>query len=664
MKRVKSVLAILAVVILTVGTVRASHKADSTLPGGTPIGVSIDEPVDGALLEGPTADVDVQGTAFIGENEATVLYVLDRSGSMIEDAFGGNAGIDCDGDGVIKDVPHPPGWPHPYGWPDDYEYDDVDGGVVDTRWRCAQEIVKVANDAILQSGLPVTETGFVAFGMDGTDTDDDGIPDDEDTLVCTSELYDVDLGAGGEQLLIAPGYDGDGNTEPDIEDAVFGVGLPFPNAFTCFVSGLEAAVDVLQESTNKTNVIFFIADAGDTVTSNTTNTVSEFKELQDLGKNVYIHTIAPGKDFLKAPPPNPDPNNDFIEGDVCEYSSHYCADLNGNGKIDKGQDPFESECRPCEDTNGDGAITNGECQICQDENNDGEITADECDVDQNFPGDAPAISKGSMQDVADLSTPCGGSCTVIDDETASGETSYMAWTQAVRDTVIAAVEDALASSLDSLEIEVDGGGKSTIPNPDISLPLPQPGPVTVNYDTPVLDLGFGPHTIAVTANGSETLDNEGEFCEVGSVTAHVNLRVVGKCPRTQGYWKNHPDAWPVDSLVLGDESYTKAELLKLLKTPVKGDASMILAHQLIATKLNIAAGSDPTPVEDAVAEADALLSPFAGKLPYKVKPSSPIGRQMVAVAEVLDAYNNGDLTPRCTDGDDDGGGEDPIPSRH
>ena len=36
---------------------------------------------------------------------------------------------------------------------------------------------------------------------------------------------------------------------------------------------------------------------------------------------------------------------------------------------------------------------------------------------------------------------------------------------------------------------------------------------------------------------------------------------AGVCPLTQGYWKNHSNAWPVNSLTLGSQTYTKAELL-------------------------------------------------------------------------------------------------------
>jgi hypothetical protein len=90
------------------------------------------------------------------------------------------------------------------------------------------------------------------------------------------------------------------------------------------------------------------------------------------------------------------------------------------------------------------------------------------------------------------------------------------------------------------------------------------------------------------------------------------------------------------------------ELLAILNTPSGGDASIILAKQLIAAKLNIANGSDPTPVSSTLTHADSLLSMFSGKLPYHVKLSSAIGQMMVSDANTLDNYNNGKLTTGCS----------------
>ena len=132
-----------------------------------------------------------------------------------------------------------------------------------------------------------------------------------------------------------------------------------------------------------------------------------------------------------------------------------------------------------------------------------------------------------------------------------------------------------------------------------------------------------------------------DFLDNVSVTA-------APCPQSQGFWKNNPDAWPVNSLMLGSQTYTKTELLTILTTPTRGDASLILADQLIAAKLNIANGSgEPAPVPSTITHADSVLSGFSGKLPYNVSPSSPNGQAMVTDATTLDNYNNGLLTSGC-----------------
>jgi len=131
---------------------------------------------------------------------------------------------------------------------------------------------------------------------------------------------------------------------------------------------------------------------------------------------------------------------------------------------------------------------------------------------------------------------------------------------------------------------------------------------------------------------------------------HVTFSSAGignPCPRTQGYWKNHASAWPVSSLQLGSQTYSQSALLILLRTPVRRDASLNLAHQLIAAKLNVAAGSNGPPILPTIAMADALLATFSGTLPYGVRPSSSTGQQMIQLAGTLDDYNNGLLTPNC-----------------
>ncbi|MCK5291155.1 MAG: SBBP repeat-containing protein [Thermoplasmata archaeon] len=183
-----------------------------------------------------------------------------------------------------------------------------------------------------------------------------------------------------------------------------------------------------------------------------------------------------------------------------------------------------------------------------------------------------------------------------------------------------------------------------------------------------VELGGGQEegrSIAVDSNGNvyvtgytrsidfpTTLDAFDTSYNVGSSDAFVvKLYIIrdgeGSCPLSKGFWKTHPDAWPVDSLDMGGEMYNKTELLNILWTPPRGDASVILAQQLIATELNVANGSNLPPIIAEIDEANRLLVAFSGKLPFGVKPSSLEGGNMTLVADALDAYNNGKLTPSC-----------------
>jgi hypothetical protein len=143
----------------------------------------------------------------------------------------------------------------------------------------------------------------------------------------------------------------------------------------------------------------------------------------------------------------------------------------------------------------------------------------------------------------------------------------------------------------------------------------------------------------VRANGGS------EFSD--TITCSTIPCVEPGCTYTQGFWRTHPDAWPVSSLTLGTVSYTQSQLLQILGQPAQGNGLVILAHQLIAAKLNIANGADPADAAQAIADADAMI----GNL---VVP--PIGNgylppgQTSDLTETLTQYNEGTIGPgHCED---------------
>jgi hypothetical protein len=129
----------------------------------------------------------------------------------------------------------------------------------------------------------------------------------------------------------------------------------------------------------------------------------------------------------------------------------------------------------------------------------------------------------------------------------------------------------------------------------------------------------------------------------------------GGCTYTQGYWKNHASAWPVTSLTIGGVVYSQQQLLALFDTSPGGDASLILAHQLIAALLNVANGAVPSAtVQQAINDAQAWMTANKGSnaaLPYGVPAGSAAGNQATALTDTLDSFNSGTAgTPHCGQG--------------
>jgi hypothetical protein len=129
-------------------------------------------------------------------------------------------------------------------------------------------------------------------------------------------------------------------------------------------------------------------------------------------------------------------------------------------------------------------------------------------------------------------------------------------------------------------------------------------------------------------------------CDIGAFEVEASSL---PCPRPLGFWKNAPS--PVPGLVIGGKTYTAAELAAILSMPARGDASLILADQLIPAMFNVAEGAaEAQEALDAIASANTLLSPY-GRLPLRLRP--PRSFEFLALADTLSAYNGGVLTPGC-----------------
>jgi len=139
----------------------------------------------------------------------------------------------------------------------------------------------------------------------------------------------------------------------------------------------------------------------------------------------------------------------------------------------------------------------------------------------------------------------------------------------------------------------------------------------------------------------------------GVILFKATLIPANACPLTQGFWKNHfPGSWPssviANGLKIGSKTYTADQLETNLQTPPKGgNALLVLSHQLIAAKLNILNGSNPTPIAATITQADAAIDGLDINNHF-VHAGSSLGQQMTALADTLDSFNSSNLTPTCT----------------
>jgi hypothetical protein len=147
---------------------------------------------------------------------------------------------------------------------------------------------------------------------------------------------------------------------------------------------------------------------------------------------------------------------------------------------------------------------------------------------------------------------------------------------------------------------------------------------------------------------ASALDATGQLRVSDTITC-ATLACVGgsSCTYSQGYWRNHPNAWPVTSLTLGTVTYQAAELMAILDDPARGNGLVILVHQLIAAKLNIANGADPSAIQQAITDADNMIGTLV--VPPIGNGYLPPG-QTGDLTETLTEYNEGTIGPgHCND---------------
>jgi hypothetical protein len=107
---------------------------------------------------------------------------------------------------------------------------------------------------------------------------------------------------------------------------------------------------------------------------------------------------------------------------------------------------------------------------------------------------------------------------------------------------------------------------------------------------------------------------------------------------TIGYWKNHPEAWPLSMIPVGGKTYTVAQAISWFDKVGK-DKTTIMFAQLVAAMLNVKIGNDSSCVGPTISAANAWLVTYP--LGSNVAGSSTAWSVGQPLEQTLDAYNNG-----------------------
>ena len=89
---------------------------------------------------------------------------------------------------------------------------------------------------------------------------------------------------------------------------------------------------------------------------------------------------------------------------------------------------------------------------------------------------------------------------------------------------------------------------------------PNSGDSWSDISSGLIPAGGNVWSVAIDADGFALAGTAG-----GGVFRSVQSTAANPCPQSRRYWRDNPELWPVDDLVLGSQSYDKAELQKIIE---------------------------------------------------------------------------------------------------
>jgi hypothetical protein len=240
-----------------------------------------------------------------------------------------------------------------------------------------------------------------------------------------------------------------------------------------------------------------------------------------------------------------------------------------------------------------------------------------------------AVAPASAQTVA----PCasGGTCGTVYTDTNNNSIIDVGDMPIEGATVTACV---ICNGTDNLAVTTDLNGFFQFPP---GTPLPQMFSLYVMIPTGTSPSLLGPDNIGIS---------NGAGFSVASVTLGSTPDNFGFVPTavpqpgtgTPGYWKNHPEAWPVGSIMVGNVTYTKAQAISYLNKTGK-DKTITMFQSLVSAMLSVMVGNDGSCINAAIGEGNTWL--VANPLGSNVAGGSAAWASGSPIQSTLDAYDNG-----------------------
>ena len=245
----------------------------------------------------------------------------------------------------------------------------------------------------------------------------------------------------------------------------------------------------------------------------------------------------------------------------------------------------------------------------------------------------PLASVAAAPAAAQNVCPSGGVCGVVwNDVNNNG-------IQDVGETGIEGIEVIVSDGTDTISVYTDANGyyffyaqtdgTYTI---QVAIQETKPSPSNVGSDTWDSDgvndtLGFSVASVTRTGGVASATD-------FGFFTPSVQQPGTG----TPGYWRNHPEAWPLPGVTVGGIYYTKAEAIIWLEN-VSKDKTTTMFSSLVSAILNVKIGNDGSCVNSTIALANSWMA------------AHPVGSNVAASSDAwtigeplhiqMDSYNNG-----------------------